>query len=40
VECVTRARLEALLEGLKAGKRLEEIELPGRCGHHVHEVEV
>ena len=40
VECVTRARLKALLEGLKAGKRLEEIELPGRCGHHVHEVEV
>ena len=29
VECVTRARLEALLAGLRAGKRLEEIELPG-----------
>ena len=30
VECVTRARLEALLAGLRAGKRLEEIELPGK----------
>ncbi len=39
VECVTRERLKALLEGLRAGKRLEEIELPGSCGHHVREEE-
>jgi len=39
VECVTRARLSALLEGLRAGKPLEEIELPGNCGHHVREEE-
>lgn len=37
VECVTRERLKALLEGLRAGKSLEEIELPGSCGHHVRE---
>ncbi len=39
VECVTKERLRALLEGLRAGKRLEEIELPGSCGHHVREEE-
>jgi len=39
VECVTKERLKALLEGLRAGKRLEEIELPGSCGHHVREEE-
>ena len=37
VECVTKERLKALLEGLRAGKPLEEIELPGSCGHHVRE---
>ncbi|WP_027881570.1 NADH-quinone oxidoreductase subunit NuoE [Meiothermus rufus] len=36
VECVTKARLHALLKGLREGKRLEEIELPGRVGHEVH----
>jgi NADH-quinone oxidoreductase subunit E len=36
VECVTKARLKALLDGLRAGKALAEIELPGRCGHIVH----
>ncbi|AEB11260.1 NADH-quinone oxidoreductase subunit NuoE [Marinithermus hydrothermalis] len=35
VECVTRARLKALLEGLKADRPLEEIELPEGCGHVV-----
>ncbi len=39
VECVTKERLKALLEGLRAGKPLEEIELPGSCGHHVREEE-
>jgi NADH-quinone oxidoreductase subunit E len=36
VECVTRARLYALLHGLRQGKSLEEIELPGKAGHVVH----
>lgn len=36
VECVTKARLQALLQGLRAGKKLEEIELPGKVGHQVH----
>ena len=39
VECVTRERLKALLEGLREGKPLEAIELPGSCGHHVREEE-
>ena len=37
VECVSRARLKALLEGLRAGKPLSEIELPGPCGLHIRE---
>lgn len=36
VECVTKARLHALLAGLRAGKSLEEIGLPGKAGHVVH----
>ncbi|MER3480380.1 MAG: NADH-quinone oxidoreductase [Meiothermus sp.] len=36
VECVTKARLHALLQGLREGKRLEEIRLPGKAGHVVH----
>jgi NADH-quinone oxidoreductase subunit E len=36
VECVTKARLRALLDGLRQGKRLEEIQLPGKVGHAVH----
>jgi NADH-quinone oxidoreductase subunit E len=36
VECVTKARLQALLQGLREGKRLEEIQLPGKVGHVVH----
>ncbi len=37
VECVTKVRLRALLEGLRAGKKLSEISLPGKSGHVVHE---
>lgn len=33
VECVTRARLKALLAGLKAGRTPSELELPEDCGH-------
>lgn len=36
VECLTKARLHALLRGLREGKRLEEIVLPGKVGHVVH----
>jgi NADH-quinone oxidoreductase subunit E len=37
VECVTRARLQALLRGLREGQKLEAIKLPGQSGHVVHE---
>lgn len=36
VECVTKARLKALLQGLREGKQMEEIVLPGKVGHEVH----
>jgi NADH-quinone oxidoreductase subunit E len=36
VECVTKARLHAILRGLRQGKRLEDILLPGKAGHAVH----
>lgn len=36
VECVTKARLRALLNGLRQGKKLEDIQLPGKAGHVVH----
>jgi NADH-quinone oxidoreductase subunit E len=37
VECVTKARLHALLNGLRQGKALEDIQLPGKAGHVVHQ---
>lgn len=37
VECVTRARLHALLAGLRQGTPLEQIRLPGKAGHVVHQ---
>lgn len=36
IECVTKARLHALLQGLREGKRLENIALPGKAGHVIH----
>ena len=36
-ECVTKARMRALLQGLREGKKLEEIALPGKVGHVVHQ---
>jgi NADH-quinone oxidoreductase subunit E len=36
VECVTKARLHALLDGLRQGKKVEDIQLPGKVGHVVH----
>jgi NADH-quinone oxidoreductase subunit E len=36
VECVTKARMHAMLAGLRAGQKLEEIALPGKAGHVVH----
>lgn len=37
VECVTKARMRALLQGLREGKKLEDIVLPGKVGHVVHQ---
>jgi NADH-quinone oxidoreductase subunit E len=37
VECVTKARLQALLSGLRQGKPIEDIQLPGKVGHVVHQ---
>lgn len=36
-ECVTKARMRALLQGLREGKKLEDIVLPGKVGHVVHQ---
>lgn len=37
IECVTKARMRALLQGLREGKKLEDIVLPGKVGHVVHQ---